>query len=313
MYDLDNTSLGLWVDLPRRMVLTPEFFAWFAEELRFDMMAIMIDDSDKAVEFSWGPQDVEKALKLADPHALEIGLTTWPYPIKSQIDQMKVKMTELLSVGPIAEWETDQEFNWGEDDVEEFIGYRTRSTTPDGVTVITDKTPYDVAGDYLVKTKREVCELQEARNVMTTFTYHIENSKKADTAGEMDMVCVQAYATDERDQKPIHFDHRFGPGRMQELTLDRTMSIPEVAEKKVMLGAGHAAWNQDNFNRKVTEDGKTRWIIEKPDVAMRTSFEASLKYPVIDHRWWSAKFIYSESRRYNYYSEGFLMGLREAA
>jgi len=314
MYDLDNTSLGMWIDLPAKTVLTPEFFSWFAEELRFDMMALMIDDSDMAVDFSWGPKDVETALKLADPYALEIGLTTWPYPVKEQIDKMRDQMIILMSVGPVAEWETDQEFNWGEDDVIGFSGYVTRSMSSDGVETITTKTPYDAAGDYLVKTKREVCELKEARNVMTTFTYHIENSANADTAGEMDMVCVQAYATDERDKKPVHFDHRFGPGRMQVLTLNRTLQIPEVKSGEVSLGVGHAAWNQDNFNRKVIDEKtkKPKWIIEKPEVAMRTSFDAALAYPAVDHRWWSAKFCYPKSRRYNGYADEFLRTLRAA-
>lgn len=310
MYDLTNTSLGMWVDLPKSMVLTKEFFDWFSEELRFDMMAIMIDDSDYAVDFSWGPKDVEKALRLADQPAIEIGLTTWPYPVKEQIDKQCAKMSELLSVGPVAEWETDQEFNWGEDDVAGFEGQRREETNEDGVHIIREITPYDAAGDYLIKGKREVCAIQEARNAMTTFTYHVENSAQADTAGEGDIVLVQAYSTDERNKKPIHFDHRFGPGRMQILTLDKTLTVPGVAEKKVELGIGHAAWNQDEFNRKVGN----KWIIEKPDVAMRVAFETALNYPLppVDHRWWSAKFCYPKSRRYNVYAEEFLRTLRAA-
>lgn len=308
MLDLTDVSLGMWVDLPRKMVLTEEFFAWFCEELRFDMMAIMIDDSDKAVEFSYGPKDVEKALELADKYALEIGLTTWPYPVKELLDQMALKMLELLKVGPIAEWETDQEFNWGEDDVSGFKGVRTEEENEDGVIVITNKTPYDAAGDYLVDIKRRVCKTQDARNAMTTFTMHRELSARADVAGEGDIVLAQGYSTDERDGKPIHFDHIYGPGRMQNLTLDRALKIPGAVEGKVEVGIGHAAWNQESFNRKV--NGK--WIIEDPEVAMMVALQVALAHPSKprDHRWWSAKFCYPKSRRYLEYAERFLRGLR---
>jgi hypothetical protein len=282
------------------MVLTSEFFEWFAEELRFDMMAIMIDDSDTAVDFSWSPTDVERILKLADPYAIEIGLTTWPYPIKEQLDLMKTKMTELLSVGPVAEWETDQEFNWIEDNVEGFenVGVRGFST----------RTPYNAAGDYLVNIKEEVCLIQNARDALTTFPYHRESSARADTAGEGDLVVVQAYSVDSRNGKPIHFDHRFGPGRMQTFALDRALTIPGVAKERVGLGIGHAAWSQDDFSRKV--DGT--WRIEDPVVAMRVAFETALNYPVppVDHRWWSAKFCYPKSYRYNGYADAFLRTLR---
>lgn len=286
-YDLTDTSLGLWVDLPRKMVLTPEFFAWFAEELRFDLMAIMIDDADWKVDFSWGPKDVERALELADPYRLEIGLTTWPYPDVNQLAAMKKAMKELLAVGPVAEWETDQEFNWQEDDVHGFANL-------------------DKAGDVLVEMKQELCAEYECRNVLTTFTYHVENSARADTSQHADRLAVQAYATDERQGKVITFDHRLGPGRMQKLTFDRTMQIPGVAEGKPELVAGHAAWKQTGFMRKVNGV----WQKVTPDKAMGTSFDASLPYHPVGHNWWSAKFVYPESRKFNIYSERFLKSLR---
>jgi hypothetical protein len=288
-YDLTDTSLGLWVDLPRRQVLTPEFFAWFAEELQFGLMAIMIDDSDRAVDFSWREQHVEQALKLADPYAIEIGLTTWPYPDVNQLATMKRKMGALLAVGPVAEWETDQEFNWQENDVEGFANL-------------------DQAGDVLVDIKRELCGEHGCRNTLTTFTYHVENSAKADTSQHADRLAIQAYATDERSGKAIGFNHRLGPGRMQKLTLDRTMQIPGVADGIPELLVGHAAWNQAGFMEKV--DGL--WQPVQPSRAMRTSFEASLPYHPVAHNWWSAKFIYPQSRKFNTYSEPFLRSLRAA-
>lgn len=287
MYDLDNTSLGLWVDLPRRMVLTSDFFRWFAGTLKFDLMSIMIDDADPAVEFSWSAKDIERVLKLADPYAIEIALTTWPYPDTSLLRQMEKKMGDLLGVGPIAEWETDEEFNWQEDDVSGFADL-------------------DKAGDALVDIKQRLCSQYEVRNTITTFTYHRENSSKADTAQHMDRMMVQAYAVDERDGKEVTWDHRFGPGRMQTLTLNRTMKVPGVADGKPELGVGHAAWSQDGFRRRMDD----RLVIMPANAAMRTSFEASLCYQPVAHNWWSAKFCYPGSRRYLPYAETFLKGLR---
>ena len=290
MYDLDDTSLGLWVDLPRRMVCTPEFVRWFVKTLNFDLMSVMIDDADRAVDFSWREKDVERLLKLVDRYAVEVTLTTWPYPDVNQLAVMKRKMDALLAVGPIAEWETDEEFNWRASHVHGFSNL-------------------DKAGDELVDMKNELCDKHGVRNCMTTFTYHVENGPRADTAQHMDRLMVQAYAVDERDGKEVTFDHRYGPGRMQQLTLDRTLKVPGVLEGKPEMGVGHAAWNQDHFMKR-EED---RWIVVPADVAMKTSFEASLPYKPVAHNWWSAKFCYPKSPRYNTYAESFLRSLRRAA
>lgn len=287
MYDLADRTLGLWVDLPKRMVLRPEFFRWFAEHLRFDLMSIMIDNADREVDFSWSPQDVEKALRLGDPYCTEIALTTWPYPDADQLTAMQGKMDLLLAVGPVAEWETDQEFNWQEDDVRGFPNL-------------------DKAGDALVEIKRDLCEKHGCRNTITTFTYHRENSAKADTAQHMDRMMVQAYAVDERSGRDIPWDHRFGPGRMQTLTLDRAMKVPGVATGKPELGVGHAAWNQDHFLRRM----EGRWVVMPARDAMKTSFEAALPYDPVAHNWWSAKYIYPDSPKHLPASEAFLASLR---
>ena len=299
MYDLKDVSLGVWGDLPKRMILTEEFFDWFANELGFDLLSLMIDDADPRVVFSWNEKDVEKVLKLADKHAIEIGLTTWPFPVQELLLLMEKKMDALLAVGPVAEWETDQEFNWQEDDVNK-----------------DDYKNLDEAGDELVEIKERQCKKHGCRNVVTTFTYHIENSSRSDTILHADRAAIQAYATDERDGKRVTWNHRLGPGRMQKLTLDRTMQIPGVKEGKVELLVGHAAWNQEGFTEKQTVivKGKPveKWV-SVPEKAMRVSFEASLPYKPIAHNWWSLKYIYPKSRRFNEYSFNFLRTLRAAA
>lgn len=289
MPEYADTSFGLWVDLPKGMVLTQEFYDWFAKELRFDLMSFMIDDSDRKVDFSWGPKDVEKALKLAYPQALEQALTTWPYPDLAQLKVMEQKMDLLLGVGPVAEWETDEEFNWNADQVQGF-------------------TNLDKAGDFLVDMKRRLCQKHGCRNTMTTFTQHAENGTRADTAPHMDRLMVQAYGIDERDGKPIAWGHRFAPGKMEPFTLDRTMKVPGVAAGKPEVGIGHAAWAQDDFMRRSPVSGQ--WEKVPPAEAMQTSFDASLSYRLVAHNWWSAKYVYPKSPRYLPYAERFLRSLR---
>ena len=292
----DNTSFGLWVDNPKREVLTKEFAAFVAEELRFDLLALMIDPSDKPWNPTWSAKDVEKIHKLVDPYALEIVLTTWPWPAVRQLDAMKKDMDVLIGVGPTAGWETDQEFNWVSRAVEGFRPKRIENRPEEGVVTIQRKSALAVAGEYLMELKKEVCERHECRNEVTTFTYHPENSARASTTPLADRVLMQAYSVSKREGKPVSFDGRFGPGRMQRLTLDRTLTIPGVLHGHVELGVGHAAWSQ-------------RFAGVAPAVAMKKAFDASLPYKPVDHRWWSSKHIYG--KRANPYAAKFLKSLRE--
>lgn len=296
----DDVSLGVWVDHPKQQVLTKEFVSFFAEELEFDLFALMIDPSDRAWNPTWTCEDLEKFYRLIEPYASEVVLTTWPFPIKWQIDVMREGMDELMGVGPVAAWETDQEFNWMARHVEDFEGRTTTYESEDGVTTIKRQTPLDVAGDYLVKAKRELCEKYECRNELTTFVYHAENSANADVAPHCDRLLVQVYGVNERSGRPISFKGPLGPGQIQSLGLDRACQIPGVRKGAVQLGAGHAAWRQ-------------RFPGKKPEEAMERSFRAAHDYPtmVVDHRWWSSKHIYGGKS--NPYAARYLRTLRAAS
>lgn len=292
-YKLDGVPLGLWIDNPKSHVLKPEFFQWFAETLNFDLMLVMIDRMDRDPSFYYTAKQVERLLKLADPYGIEIVLTTWPYPDKQQLIAQGRQMDELLCVGPVGGWETDQEFNWKPSMVRGFGPRRGEQGR-----IIQDG--YDVAGDYLVKLKKDLCAKHGARNIMTTFGQHREASSRADTAQHMDELMIQAYAVSERNGRPVDYDHpRYGPGPMQKMTFKRLSKLPKG--KGVKIGVGHAAWSQRfrQGNRRVD-----------PVDAMRDSFEASLPFHPVAHAWWSCKFAYPRSRRYNRYSEAFLRTLR---
>jgi hypothetical protein len=283
---MNKVRLGLWVDLPRRPVLTNRFFDWFVYGLKFDVMAIMIDQSDKKVNFSWRPIDLERALLMGERYGVSIGVTTWPYPDINHLVEMERKMREILSIGPFLEWETDQEFNWN---VDEVFGFERGLRG------------YKEAGKQLIQIKKELCSEYRVKNTMTTFTNHRENSARETVASEHDLLLVQAYAVHERNGKPIPYGHRYGPLRMADTSLNRTSEIKGVGTT-VKVGVGHAAWKQTKFKQR----GISGYIT--PEVAMKATFDVAKKHSigVEEHRWWSAKFCYPHSKRYNRYSENFL-------
>jgi len=300
-------------------VLTPEYFIWLAEELKFDLVAFMIDSSDRDPKFLFSERDAERTQELAYPRATDVVFTTWPYPDKDQIDAQCAQMDALLKAAPrTAAWETDEEFNWDEDMVRGFSPVKvTKKPQYVGdvpilpsrlVPIGGTKSPFDVAGDYFVFKKCEICNRHGVRNEMTTLPYHQENGPKADTIEGADTTIVQAYACDERDGKEIPFEHRLGPGNMQRLTLDRTKIIPAVMRGETKLGVGHAAWKQ-RFNRRNPKTGEIESV--PPKESMQLSLDTAMGYPVVDHRWWADKFAYPKSARYLQYAETFLTSLRQ--
>lgn len=282
--DFTDVSLGVWADIPKHLLLSDAFIKWYAAELKFDLIALMIDGMDKKWESSWSPQDVEKLLKLLDPYAIEVVLTTWPYPDKKQIDAMAAGMRTLLGVGPVAAWETDQEPNWS-----------ARAVNKKDFPAKDGRTPYDLAGDYFVDAKQLVCDDLHTRNEMTTFLGHREASGKADVAQWCDRLLLQLYGVDKRGGKPVSYTGRNGPGRIQVRGLKKAQEIPSVEGRTLEIGVGHAAWFQ-------------RFPGVHPHAAMKKSLEATKPYGVRDHRWWSLKHIWGPKA--NPYAAPFLQSLR---
>jgi hypothetical protein len=279
-YDLTDTSLGLWVDLPKRQVLTQNFFDWFVNELKFDEMSIMIDQPNRDVDFSWGERDIEKALELADRACVEIGLTVWFRPDLENLIEMREKLKALLAVGPIAEVEGDLEFNWKKHLKKGFASFITASR-------------------YLSSMLDEFVAEFECRTAVTTVPEHKENGPTALISSYVDRLLAQAYAIANRNGRGIAWGHRYGPGRMQKMALDRSLTVPQIIEGKPKIGVGLAAWSQ-------FFEGS----MKSPAEAMQTSFEACLSYTLAVIKWWSAKFAYPGSVRHKLYAEKFLKSLR---
>lgn len=294
MDNLDNVSLGLWLDDPPKVALTEGYFRSLVD-CNIDCIAIMIDRSDRKWLSTWSPKQIERALKLADPHCIEVVLTTWPYPDVDQITAMARSMSTLMNIGPVAAWESDLEFNWKSKHVS---GFRTQHI--DGER----RSALDLAGDFFLEKAREVCDPINARVEVTSFTQHTENGSKADVAPHVDRLLVQAYSCatrkryDPKAKKSVDWrvpwNHTYGPGKMQRFTLDRTLMVPGIDDGKPEVGCGLAAWSQ-------------RWPNHKPDEPMQIALQAAMDYDVVDIRWWSSKHVIGVKK--NPYAAKFLESL----
>jgi hypothetical protein len=281
-HTIQEVSLGLWVDDPKNMVLNEGYFRTL-DDLGIDLVAIMIDQSDRAWKTTWTEKDVEKALRLADDSAKEVVLTTWPWPCPNLIDAMATDMAKLINVGPIAGWEVDLEFNWKPSRVNGFVDI-------------------DKAGDYLVRKMTDVQKNTQVRLELTSFTSHTENGRAADVSPHMNRVLAQAYSIRERDagngrKIQIGWDHIYGPGHMQKMTLDRTMLIPDlgVDAGDLEFGCGLAAWSQE-------------WPGHTAQEAMKVALDKALEYPIVDIRYWSSKHVLGVQK--NKFAFDFIKSLR---
>lgn len=278
MKKLNEVSVGLWIDCPKKDVLNEGYFRTLGE-LKVDSISIMIDNSDQAVVFNWDEDDVAKVLELAHPHCIEVVLTTWPYPIPKHVDTMAAKMEKLLKVDSgsgVCGWEVDLEFNWKARFATEFQNAASKTSGR--------KSAIDIAGSYLVASMRKVSG--DIRLELTTFAEHLENGKGASAAPYMDFLKVQAYSIRNRSNFAVPWDHTYGPGHMQKFTLDRTMLVPNFSDLSGNLknvGCGLALWDQ-------------RWPNHMPYEAMRKALDSALSYNVDSVVFWSSKHLIGNQR-----------------
>lgn len=297
---LHSTSIELWIDDAKKMVLNEGYFRSLAD-LGVDALSVMIDRSDRDPELTWDIGDVEKLLKLADPYAMEAILTVWPYPDINQIHTLADRLLPyFVNLHPLSALEVDTEFNWKPSMVRGF-----KDTKVNGVW----RSALDLAGDELVDVMNEITtnrgewEPGEIRKELTTFTSHTENGRAADVAPHMDRLKVQAYSTRTRpDGKGgtfvVPWDHTYGPGNMQRFTLDRTMMIPQVTDVNhgLEVGVGLAMWDQ-------------KWPGHTHEEAMSKAFEAAMVYKPVCLSGWSSKHVLGKMR--NGFAYSFLHSLQE--
>lgn len=262
--------IELWEDQQPSKVLKEGYFDGL-KEFGITKLAIMVDQSNQDPTLYWTPAQIAKALGYATPRGIRIGITTWAYPDKKQIDQLYKNVIAILKVGGVSSWENDLEMQWG--------GRFTHCTFKpriEGGKVV--RTGLDLAGDYLVGTMGNAKSEFGVETEITTFGQHIECGRNSDVGPWVDRVLIQAYSTRKRPEgTTIDWNHSYGPGNMQKLCFDRAMLIPRIT-KQVKLGAGLAIYGQE-------------WPNHDPKEAMTLAFFQSLQYKIDCFRLWSAKWL----------------------
>ncbi len=244
-------------------ILTERYFAGL-DALGISGLAVMVDTAKRGWDPYWTPKQLEKLARFASTgRKIEVALTTWPDPVQEYLEQMASGIEPMIEACGASAWENDVEFNWKASRVRGFGG-------PGAL---------DRAGDALVDAMHQVRSKYGVRLELTTFTAHTENGRAADVAPHVDLLMVQAYSIRTRPGgRKIPWAHSYGPGRMQKLTLDRTLLVPGVASGKVRVGVGLAAWDQ-------------KWPGETVDEAMRTACAAARDYDVGRVRYWSSPWV----------------------
>jgi hypothetical protein len=253
----------LWAPEGPRKILSERYFAGL-DALGVTGLAVMVDTAKRGWDPYWKPGQLEKLAKLASTgRDVEVILTTWSDPAREYLAKMVEGIRPMIEACGAVAWEVDVEFNWKPSRVQ---GLKN----------------LDLAGDALVDFLHQVRDEYGVRLELTTFTAHTENGRAADVAPHVDLLMVQAYSIRTRPGgQKIPWNHSYGPGHMQRLTLDRTLLVPGVASGKVRVGVGLAAWDQ-------------KWPGATVGAAMRTASTALRDYDVERVRYWSAPWVVSK-------------------
>lgn len=289
-------SVELYVDEPKFVVLTNDWFDRLEED-DIDAISIMIDQSDSIWKSAYNENDIERLLLLADKRAVEVIVSYWPFPNINWMNSAFADLDRLCAVGPINAVEADVEFNINAKYVRGYESCERRDEH--GKRIVSALEMW--AEDYI----RRVDELQnkyDVRKEIDTFTSHTENGRCAIITPHMDRIYVQAYSVSYRPDghgghNDIPYEHIYGPGNMQKMSLDRTMLIPAVRDGSVQVGYAHAIFGQNFVNHD-------------PYDTMMCAAKAALNHETnpVWIRSWSSK-----HRNYNSYARRFLRDIRTVA
>lgn len=264
-----HTQIGLWIDDPLRKVLQPSYWDSVVEH-NVQVAALMIEDVGKGFDLSYKVDSLVLIRNMAFARDIELVLTTWPEPRRRYMEEFRQEIPKLLEASGASALEFDTEGNWKKNRVR---GFKNLTS----------------AGEHLVKMVKGISRESAVRLELTTYPYHVENSRAAELAPHVHRLLPQAYSVRNRSTGKVPWDTRFAPGGMQCLTLDRAR---QVGPK---LSCGLAAYDQT-------------WPKHSGEEAMRTAWEAAMKYNPLEIRFWSSKWVLGIRR--NGYASRFLKSLK---
>jgi len=210
----DDVRVGAWIDDPISAVKQPGY-ADRLVAMNVTSAALMMNKSNTREHHTpwalrWKEDDLKLVADLLHARDIEIILTAWPRPSKSQIDMMCEDMEHFLDLTGAVAFEVDTEGNWTKKFLDEiFASMRS-------------------AAQYLAMQMRGAAG-PDRKLELTTYTYHTENSKKAKLAPLMDRLLPQAYSVRNREDGPVEWSDALGPGRHQRLALSRAHQAAEAA------------------------------------------------------------------------------------
>lgn len=269
-----DTRIGIWVDDPLRDVLKPAFWDKIVDH-RIKTVALMLEPIGGRFDPRYQIDQLHRFRTFAMKADVEVVLTVWPEPDIEYIASFEASIEEYLIAAGASGLEYDAEGNWLPKKVRGFKNL-------------------DKAGDRLVDVVKGLADRLDVRSELTTYPYHVENSRESDVAGHMHRVLPQAYSVRNRTNGQIPWGTKYAPGGMQKLTLDRTRELISRSQNKPKLSCGLAAYDQT-------------WPGHRPEKAMEVAFAAALEYQPVEIRFWSSKWVFGIKN--NGYASRFLKSL----
>lgn len=270
-------TIGIWVDDSPNVVLESEYFARLSA-CGIQTLAVMVEWGGGGFNPKWSVDQLKRLRDFAFNYDKEIVLTTWPEPNPSYLKAYRSMMIELCVASGASAQEVDTEGNWRTSRVSGFSSLAGASV-------------------MLVQTMREIRAELDVRCELTTFTSHTENGRAAMVAPYMDRLYPQAYSVHHRNKQTIAWDHIYGPGSMQKMTLDRTLLVKRSLTMK--LGVGLAAYDQ-------------KWPNHLPEEALKKAYDKACEYNPVEIRYWSSKWVVGKRANSATYTARFLQDLHRA-
>jgi hypothetical protein len=283
--------VGVWGDdAPSRMA--KDSYANKLQQLKITRVALMMNYAnvsrsaepwdlrwnDKGEE-GWHDDIIARIADKYEKRGIRLILTTWPQPSKDQMDAMFVDMVSLMKITRAVAFEVDVEGNW-----------HTRHM--DG-----SFKSMDAAGAYLVRGMVAVNDEVGlgAITESTTFGHHAELGRFPTVTQRTDKACVQGYSVSPRQNGPVGWNDKLGPGGHQRWIYQRAKA---AGAPKVCMGL--AAWKQSGFKNR------------SPQEAMQRAWDVTRKLEDVDEvRFWSSKWILGSQSKKTPYAAKFIRSMHD--
>ena len=253
---------GIWIDDAASRVLTDEYMDSL-KALDISEAALMINKSntrarDPDWSLRWPREKFVQAAHLLEDRGIDVVLTVWPKPKKTQIDRLCEDLKDLVTATKAIGVDFDAEGNWKK---KYLSGFKNMNQ----------------AAEYLCKKVRAMAT--DIRLGMNTYPSHGELGNAPALSLLVDVITPQAYSLFKNNAPAYQWNNRLGPGNMQEFALSKARNVAAKNTLHPEVCCGLAAWRQELF------PGHT------PEEAMQRALDRALSSDIERLRFWSSKWI----------------------